>query len=31
LEVNAKMLGRWIKEYKADDSQSFRAKVDFVF
>ena len=24
LEVNANMLGRWIKEYKANDSQSFR-------
>ena len=24
LEINANMLGRWIKEYEADDSQSFR-------
>ena len=24
LEINANMLGRWIKEYEADDGQSFR-------
>ena len=24
LEINANMLGRWIKEYEADEGQSFR-------
>ena len=24
LAINAKMLGRWIKEYESDDGQSFR-------